>query len=101
MSEQEISKDILAKAKQTGSVEELLALAKENELELTQEQAEEYFVKLHQTGELADDELDNVAGGGCSFECEKCGSKRLSLTSFTYHCMDCGHVGRHSGGVHR
>lgn len=43
---------------------ELLALAKENGIEMTEEQAKEYFAKLNtKTGELADDELDNVSGG--------------------------------------
>ena len=67
MNEQIIVKDVLEKAKQTGSVEELLALAKENGMELTQEEAEKYYAKFHQSGEVADDELDNVAGGGSSF----------------------------------
>jgi hypothetical protein len=57
---------ILAKAKQVKSVEELLVLAKESGTELTEEQAVVYFARLNpQYGELADEELDNVAGGGC------------------------------------
>ena len=35
-------------------------------MELTEESAKAYLDLLHpQTGELSDDELDNVAGGGC------------------------------------
>lgn len=55
----------LVKAKAAKSVEELLALAKENNIELTEEEAAKYFSELHKEGELADEELENVSGGGC------------------------------------
>lgn len=58
------SKEILEKAKKINSVEELLALAKENNIELTVEQAKAYFVQLNsKTIEFSDEELSNVAGG--------------------------------------
>ena len=61
----EMNKELLAKAKEMKTPEELMALAKENGIELTEESAAAYFDRLHpQTGELSDDELDNVAGGG-------------------------------------
>lgn len=64
-----INEKYLEKAKAAKSAEELLAIAKENGLTLTEEQAAEYFDKLNvKSGELADDELDNVAGGGCGDE---------------------------------
>ena len=53
----------LTKVKQAKSAEELFALAKENGIEMTEEEAEKYFAELHKEGELADDELDNVSGG--------------------------------------
>ncbi len=53
----------LAKIKATKSIEELLALAKENGIELTEEEAAKYFAELHKEGELSDEELNNVAGG--------------------------------------
>ena len=53
----------LAKAKAAKSAEELIALAKENGVELTEEEAAKYFAELHKEGELADDELNNVSGG--------------------------------------
>ena len=55
----------LTKAKAAKSAEELLALAKENGLELTEEEAKNYFEQWHKEGELADEELNNVAGGAC------------------------------------
>ena len=53
-------------ARSAKSVEELLALAKENNFEMNEEEAKTYFAQLNPTsGELDDDDLDNVAGGGC------------------------------------
>ena len=105
-----MDQEIIAKAREAKSAEELLAMAKENDIELTGEQAKEYYDRLHATGELSDDELDNVAGGGCgSFEtkCPRCGCKEydksdrtytvrvpnpLHMEVFNYHrCRNCGH----------
>ena len=62
----ELNKELLAKAKNAKTPEELIALAKENGTEMTEESAKAYFHQLNpKTGELSDDELDNVAGGGC------------------------------------
>ena len=62
----EMNRDLIAKAKAAKTVGELMALAKENGTELTEESAKAYFEQLHpKTGELSDEELDNVAGGGC------------------------------------
>jgi hypothetical protein len=59
--------ELIAVAKKAASPEELLALAKEEGLEITSEAAADYFAKLHPVdGELSDEELDNVSGGGCS-----------------------------------
>ena len=57
--------ELIAKAKEAESVQELLAMAKENGMDITEEDAGVYYAQLHKTGELADDELDNVSGGGC------------------------------------
>ncbi len=57
--------NIIKKARNCKSTEELIALAKENGAELTCEQAESYFKSMHESGELSDEELDNVSGGGC------------------------------------
>ena len=60
-----MEQNIVDKAKNCKSAEELIALAKENGAELTREQAESYFKSMHESGELSDEELDNVSGGGC------------------------------------
>ena len=59
--------ELIEKAKAAASVEELLELAKANNVELSAEDAAAYFAQLNpKTGELSDDDLDAVAGGGCS-----------------------------------
>ena len=60
-----ISKELLEKAKTAKSAEELLEMAKTEKIELTAEEAAKAFAELNKTGELSDEELDNVAGGGC------------------------------------
>ena len=67
-----LSIELIENAKKCSSVEELLAIAEKNGMKLTEEEAKAYFDRLHpQTGELADDELDNVAGGGCYTRIDK------------------------------
>ena len=62
-----LTSEIMEKAKQAKSADELLTLAKENGIEMTEEQAKAYYAQLHPaSGEIADDELENVAGGGCA-----------------------------------
>lgn len=65
--ENNIISELIEKAKQAKSSEELMALAKENGLELFENDAKAYFERLNLSGELSDEELDNVSGGcgGC------------------------------------
>ena len=59
--------EMIEKAKAAKSAEELLALAKENGVEMTEEEAATNFAQLNpKSGELDDDELDAVAGGACN-----------------------------------
>ena len=104
-----INNELIAKAKETKSVEELMALAKENDIEMTEENAEAYFNQFHPTsGELSDEELDNVAGGSCyagdgrmvtslghvchEFSCKKDGSYAYGFICIVPHCAECGAV---------
>ena len=57
------SKELIEKAKTAKTAEELLEMAKEESIEMSAEQAAEYFVTIHASGELSDEELDNVSGG--------------------------------------
>ena len=58
-----VSKELLKKAKTAKSAEELLELAKAENIELSAEQAAQAFVQLNKNGKLSDEELDNVSGG--------------------------------------
>lgn len=77
-----MNQELISKAKETKSAEELLALAKENGVEMTEESAKSYFDQLHpKTGELSDEELDNVAGGSCYSK-----DGRLVVSAVTVGC---------------
>ena len=55
--------EMIEKAKTAKSAEELLAMAKAEHFELTEEQAAKALAQLNRNGELSDEELDNVSGG--------------------------------------
>ena len=55
--------EILEKAKTAKSAEELLAMAKAENINFTAEEAAKALAELNKTGELSDEELNNVAGG--------------------------------------
>ncbi len=59
----EISKEMLAKAMQCETVDDLLALAKEKGVNLTKEEAEAYLAEMDDM-ELDSEQLRKVAGGG-------------------------------------
>ena len=59
-----LTPELIAKAKAAKSADELLALAKANNVELTEEEAKTYFEQLNANGAVSDDELGAVAGGG-------------------------------------
>ena len=64
-----LTPEMIEKAKAAKSAEELLEIAKAGGVEMTASEAATYFAQLNpKSGELDDDELDNVAGGagGCS-----------------------------------
>ena len=60
-----ITPELISKAKQAKTPEELIDIAKINNVELNAEEAKAYFGQMNKTGELSDDELNDVAGGGC------------------------------------
>ena len=93
-----LTPEMIEKAKSVKSAEEILALAKENNVEMTADEAATYFAQLNpKSGELDDDDLDAVAGGGCGSNddsedtiyekvrvtsgetCPKCGTNIVSL----------------------
>lgn len=61
----ELNKEILEELKQVKTVEDLMNFAKVNNLEITEEEAKDYFQELEKRkGELKDEDLEDVAGGG-------------------------------------
>ncbi len=99
-----LTPELLEKAKQAKTAEDLIVLAKENGTEMTEESAKAYFDQLHKTGELADEELNNVSGGACHtddgrkivtvghdctrWKCKKCGGSPVGTN--IGHCNGCG-----------
>ena len=57
------SNEMIEKAKTAKTAEELLAMAKAEGFELPEGEAKTVFSKLNKTGELSDEELNNVSGG--------------------------------------
>ena len=61
-----LTPEMIEKAKAAKSAEELYEIAKENSVEMTADEAATYFAQLNpKSGELDDNDLDNVAGGAC------------------------------------
>ena len=87
-----ISKELIEKAKTAKTAEELLAMAKAENIEMTAEDAAKAFAKMNKNGELSDEELDNVAGG--------CGKEEIPepkykigdmvISSRGFPCHTCG-----------
>ena len=58
----EITKEMLAKAMQCRTAEELMALAKSEGMDVTKEEVEAYLAEIYDI-ELEEEELEKVAGG--------------------------------------
>ena len=83
--------EMIEKAKEAKSAEELLELAKENNVEMTADEAKTYFAQLNpKSGELDDDDLDAVAGGACA-RTEQARDAQDAVSSMP--CPRCGAVG--------
>ena len=59
-----ITRDMMEKAEQCETADDLVALAKANGITLTKEEADAYLAEMDNM-ELDEDALDNVAGGMC------------------------------------
>ena len=67
--------ELIKEAKTAKSAEELLALAKTNNVELTAEEVKLCFEQLHVNGAVSDEELEFVAAGGCGDDGDANGNK--------------------------
>ena len=71
-----LTPELIAKAKAAKSAEELFALAKDNNVELTEAEAKTHFEQLNANGTVSDDELELVAGG-----CDLFGDKERKIVA--------------------
>ena len=62
INQNELTKEMLEKAMQCNTAEDLIAYAKTDGVDLTKEEAEAYFAELSEC-ELKDGELKHIAGG--------------------------------------
>ena len=87
-----LTPELIEKAKAAKSAEELLEIAKANDVEMSADEAKTYFFQLNpKSGELDDDDLEAAAGGGA---CEENGGnpdvgKAIRITDGTV-CKNCG-----------
>ena len=65
---EELTKDMVKKALRCKNADELLKLAKAEGYDVTKEEAEAYMAEMADF-ELDDENLKNVAGGGCYMLC--------------------------------
>ena len=94
-----LTQEIIEKAKAAGSAEELLAIAKENGIDITADEAKTYFAQLNpKSGELDDDDLDNVAGGACGNKGSDgvLGKEIKGSADYLASCWVCGKCGSNS-----
>ena len=100
--------ELIKKAKAAKTAEELMEIVKAGGVELTADEASSCFAQLNpKQGEILDDDLENVVGGGCgssdskeeethNFVCRMCGSKNPPKTvywetlGYGRGCSDCG-----------
>ena len=82
--------ELMQKAKSAKSADDILAIAKENGLEVSREDAEMYIKANSASGELSDDALDGVTGGAAYTLC----GGYLIVTNFhecdRWKCGKCG-----------
>ena len=80
-----LTPELIEKAKAAQNADELLALAKENNVEMTADEAATCFAQLNpKSGELDEDDLDAVAGGG------GCGEKPTPKFAVGDHVIERG-----------
>jgi predicted ribosomally synthesized peptide with nif11-like leader len=85
-----LTPEMIEKAKAAESAEELLAIAKANGVEMTADEAATYFAQLNpKSGELDDDDLDNVAGGTCGVVGDSSNRPNVRVTNGST-CPICG-----------
>jgi predicted ribosomally synthesized peptide with nif11-like leader len=79
---------LVEKAKEAKSAKELAVMAHEEGIDLSDVEADRYYASLHSSEhELSDEELNNVAGGGCA-ETEQEKAKKYEMHKADDTCGD-------------
>ena len=91
----DFTEEMIEQAKAAKSAEELIEIAKASGVEMNSDEAATYFAQLGPTsGELSDDDLDNVAGGGCGDSApegmKKIGAFTNANSCKNRECISCG-----------
>ena len=79
----ELTKELIEKAMQCETAEDLIALAMSEGVELTKEEAEAYLAELDDF-ELDEGMLKNVAGGGDGVGCDRCSDRGEGMGKALY-----------------
>ena len=88
----DLTPEMIEKAKVAKTAEELLEIAKANNVEMTADEAKTYFAQLGpKSGEFNDDDLDAVAGGGCNDDERQ--RENEDKVIHTIVCPKCGALG--------
>ena len=66
-----MTKEMLNEVEKAHSVDELMAETGKRGFKLDLSKAEEIFSRVNKSGEIGDDELDNVSGGACEDPAQK------------------------------
>ena len=61
-----ITREMMKEASKAATPEELKKMAAKRQITMSDKEAGLYYARLHRSGELSDEEIDNVAGGGCN-----------------------------------
>ena len=96
-------KELLEKVKAAKSVEEIIEISKETGKEIAAEEAKKLYDEFQKAGELSDEDMEAVAGGGCRTEdgvlivspFYGCGQS----DSFFKTCTGCSHCGYHQAAM--
>ena len=76
--------ELLAKAKEAKDEKELYEMAKKEGIDLTEDSVKSLYKRLHSEGELSDDDLDSVSGGGCQ---TKINNHNFTVVSSACNCF--------------
>ncbi len=93
-------KELLKKAKETKTMDELKALLSENGLDMDEEKAKKFYERIHSGEELSDTELSSLTGGaGINLNignthtkrCPRCGAPMQVAKNGSGKCLSCGY----------